>query len=1027
MAAVKKNPTVEEMRQQSAALSKREEQLLSETEASPSFWKDTTPTRKDVLNDIQLRDIKKREEKLKSNMIARDMYGLTTDQDVSEVSQPKESALMQGIDILSRPLYGLVGAASYVAGKGQSTLGGSVMDSIKNRETWGGLLRKTGVNPKVSMPMGFALDVITDPVNLLSGGWTGFTRTGIGKIGKGAVKAGIEGAATGAKLSGLKLFNRVASLVPGIGVEKQMAKAIKELAEKGVAQNSPEFADAIARVYKPTEGFASKVMGKARIGKENLEQAIQKTSERYDELTNFDLKRVLENRAVRQSVMDKAVKTVEESGPAGQKIMEAFSYDPYKHTQAQTGMENVVADFKKEGVLIQRKWNKELNRYEAPTFEETMAQVKKAREQANMSAVDSVRPDVENLTKPEAVQGYKKLIDDSMEMMEKGDKVNFPSSLESVDAMNQEARLQSLWIKYNNALKEVMSQEKLSIVDNINKAIVKNIGRAIKDPKRVQAILDGYDIYRGLFVKSKITSLSPSSLTYAILGNPTMNLMYGFNPFHPDNFARMNDAISVVLGNNKARAAEVFDWMITDPKMIAMWEKSSERFKDVFGLDLENLARDVDAKNYLSKFKNLSALEKAKVTSDVEQNIIGNVVKNSKSETFATGASQFYEGGLTGMSNLAKNVEKAAKESTGVKQLAAKATNWYFNRSKDFQKVDQAFKLKDFFRMVRDGIPEKELLKITNNSLATNARIFPEDIIESAWRGGEKYFKLSPSKAMEIASDVYMNYAAMPAFIKVLRGLPIVGSPFFAFTYAMMGKTGKAALNNPAAFNKVNFLLQELSQDKSPIEREALKSKYYSYLDKPGMVNLGEDMPFFRGRQIYLNLAQMVPYYSLNIINPSERGFNDDIRGKFAAGIDRSPLFKDPIGQMLLDYIILPAIIQDQAPVNMWGGPLYEKGASNLQKASYMVRSVGESLTPSFPSTVAASMPGWTPEQLKWFPNYQGRKAGFAVRGMTAVGVTSGEDPASRGLRAWLSTIGVNLYPIDLVNVSTQLKAKKQQ
>jgi hypothetical protein len=388
--------------------------------------------------------------------------------------------------------------------------------------------------------------------------------------------------------------------------------------------------------------------------------------------------------------------------------------------------------------------------------------------------------------------------------------------------------------------------------------------------------------------------------------------------------------------------------------MADFYTKRARTFVDSFGINLGSFGLDTMAEGFAEESRKMGAFsgfgkkEKQiamakKITEKIKEKGVQAFMKSAKSEDWVTtgGVKEKLQGrtptgylqnelnNFGAFSRLKGKIATTAESGTGLKRIAARAANFAIKRSGDFQKVDQVFKLKDFFRLVRDGISEKELLKMTNNFMATNARIHPEDIYESAWKGGTQYFKIKPDKALDIVNDIYMNYAAMPAFIRTLRALPIVGSPFFAFTYAMLAKTAKTAVNNPAAFNKVNFLLQELSSDKSPLEREAMKSKYYSYLDRPGMVNLGEKVPFFTGHPVYMNLAQMIPYYSLNIINPSERGFNDTIRGQFAGTIDRSPLFKDPVGQLMLDYIILPAIMQDQKPVNAWGAPLYPKD-SNL-------------------------------------------------------------------------------------------------
>jgi hypothetical protein len=873
------------------------------------------------------------------------------------------------------------------------------------------------------MPLGFAMDVIADPINLMSGGLAGLERGTVGKVVKGALTSP-DAFGEAVKLGGAKALYNLTRVVPGLSIDDAMAKKIAELAKAGVAKDSPEFADAIARVYKPTDSLFSQYLGKATLGKENLAKTIAQSSDRYDTLTNWNLNNVLEARAINQSVTDQVGQMVRGSSPVANKFLDSMVYDPNKWSQKRQLLSDVKNELAKEGLVVKQVQNPETGLWEAPKLSalEEIPSLAGSGED-----VATLRPDVENLTKPQVVAGLQKLFDDSLEMMNNGDKLEFPSSMYSVDSMNREARLTYLFNKYNEAMRSFMSEEKLKSIENVNQAISKGLNKVIKNPKRAEAILNAYDIYRGLFVSSKISSLSPSSIIYAAIGNPTMKLMKGFDMLHPDNFVRMKDALAVVAGGNKQRADAVMNWMLTDPVMVNFWQRRSEDFMDTFGIDLsraslrQKAAQDIEAN--LKKEAKAAGLSETSAATAVEQEALKNVVKLLRPKTeIATGPIKFFEGGFSGYTKLKERARELAKTGTGVKQKLGQALTWYTDRSRDFQKVDQTNKLADFMRLVRDGITEPELLKVTNNTLNTNTRILPTDIANAVWKGGKKYFIIKPDKAMEIVNDTYMNYAAMPAFIKSLRVLPIVGSPFFAFTYAMLAKVGKTALSNPAAFNKINFLLQELSGNQSPLEREALKSKYYSYLNTPGMVNFGENLPFFNKYDIYANLAQMVPYYSLNIMNPSQRGFNDDIRGRFAQVIDSLPVFKDPLGQVLVDYVALPAIIRDQAPVNMFGTPLYEKNATTAAKIAYAGRSLVESLTPSVPSAIATSFPGLPDEMIKWFPSYPGRKVGYAERGKTAMGLMGNEDPASRGLRAWLSLYGINLYPVDLTNIATEVK-----
>ena len=1025
-----------EMNAQEKELSLQEESLASSTNKSSDFWGSSTPSSKSVQDDIRLRDLRSRQERLSSNLIARDMYGLQTDADKDTSKIRDEGLIMKGIDILSRPLYGVVGAASHLTGKGQDTFGESVMSGVRERETWGSLLKRSNVAPSVAMTLGFGLDVLTDPINLLSGGTVGFSRTGIGKVATGASKAGVKGVKAAVEASATKSLYNMTKLVPGLSVNKKMAKVLAKMEGKGISVESPEFVKAIGQVYSAGDSKVGKAIGTARVAKTKLGEAASKAGERYDSLVNFDINSVLENRANRESVASMMTSKMEEV-PLLAKAMKQLKYSSNDWSRDAKMMDEVEYALGKRGKVIKQVRDPLTGQMGSPKMkdlEEFFTETAKGTPEYL---------DPKNLSRAEIKRNISSMIDEGDDIL-KQEKINFPDTVFSRKAMAEEAKSQALFESYNETMKDVISRENLGAAKKIDDYIAKKF--VIKDVEVGKKILKGLDIYRGLFVSAKISSLSPSSMIYAIVGNPTMTLLAGLNPVHPDNFVRFKDAMAVVFGKDKKRAAEVFHWMSTG-QMGEFYAKRANTFIDTYGISLshlgikdatEKIMRELSEAGMLKGIGNeeRQMLVARKMREIFDKTEIKQILKNSKpNEWDDVKKSVLREGrdstfylqneleNLPTFSRFKKEVKAVAKEGSGAKQTGAKALNFMFDRSKDFQKVDQVYKLKDFFRLTRDGITQNELLKMTNNYMATTAKVHPDDIASSVWKNGTKYFKIKPDKAMEITNEVYMNYAAMPAFIRSLRALKIGGAPFFAFTYAMLQKTGKAALNNPAAFNKINFLMQELEKDKSPLEREALKSKYYNYLSKPGMINLGENIPFFKGHPLYMNLAQMIPYYSLGIINPSERGFNDGtVRGQLSTTIDKAPVFDDPIGQLILDYILLPAIVRDQDPVNMWGGPLYAKDATTLNKFGHAGRSLLEALVPSTVGAVAA--PFLSDKQMKFLPSYPGRKFGFATRGKTAVGVLGRESPASRGLRASLSLAGINLYPMDLTNISNEIKKR---
>lgn len=143
------------------------------------------------------------------------------------------------------------------------------------------------------------------------------------------------------------------------------------------------------------------------------------------------------------------------------------------------------------------------------------------------------------------------------------------------------------------------------------------------------------------------------------------------------------------------------------------------------------------------------------------------------------------------------------------KQKIAKIASWALNKpSESYSNIDQAYKLGFATKMVDQGLTEKELMTMTN-SMVPGTRgavaITGDDILNKYSKDGKYYYRLTPDKATEIVNEMFMNYAAMPAAVKVLRSVPVLGSPFFSFQYAMAAKLGKTLASNPAAFNKVTY------------------------------------------------------------------------------------------------------------------------------------------------------------------------------------------------------------------------------
>jgi len=233
-----------------------------------------------------------------------------------------------------------------------------------------------------------------------------------------------------------------------------------------------------------------------------------------------------------------------------------------------------------------------------------------------------------------------------------------------------------------------------------------------------------------------------------------------------------------------------------------------------------------------------------------------------------------------------------------------------------------------------------------------------------------------------------------------------------SFAYGMSAKTVNTLLYNASFFNKVNFLLKEVSGGKSPVEKAKLESKYYSWLDEPGMLKI----PFFRDNPTYLNMQQMIPYYTLNVFQPSERSYTEKYGKSVGALIDKSPFFKTPEGQIMLDYFVIPYILKENNPEGMFGQPLTTRDASVGEKLGKATSSLVESFVPpltGLAGPIAGSMDSIPESWVPYIPSFRFRQMYNAAQGKTSLGISSNEPSVQRVFRTGAGMAGMPTYNIN--------------
>ena len=178
-------------------------------------------------------------------------------------------------------------------------------------------------------------------------------------------------------------------------------------------------------------------------------------------------------------------------------------------------------------------------------------------------------------------------------------------------------------------------------------------------------------------------------------------------------------------------------------------------------------------------------------------------------------------------------------------------------------------------------------------------------------------------------------------------------------------------------------------------------------------------LAFFKDNPVYLNVANMIPYYSMNMFMPSERKYQNSLWDKVVAVLDKTPILKDPVWQTIFDYFIQPMIIKDSLPQGQMGQKLYPEWSNALQKTWYALRNIAEAPLPG----VTAALAPFTPEAaLDYVPSYRWRQLWYALKWKNPLGAITKEPASTKTLRALWSIAGLATQPLDLTYAAGQVK-----
>lgn len=1080
------------------------EETTQQLENSPTAFNNAAePTAEDLAADRRRMALEKSITSADNKRLQERWYGGQSSFAKAEAPLQDRGFFERGLNVLSAPAKAVVGVAQYAKGIVTQNPTGTLKETVNRNiqpggEMWGGFLESLGIPRAVSIPLGFAMDIALDPLNVAMMG----TSSLVGKTAYGIKKAGLKGASLALKEEAARTGYNVLKHAPFFAMPKS-AEGAEQIALGAFAKSLPK----ASGVRKAWEAQASTGM-KMRAFTHGLgEKAIQ-AGEQFDALTGRSFMDILKKEAAANA------------GPWGLpfrpsvKVEEFFKRHGYE--EAVKAVKYSPSTYDKEAKLIelQKLKDRASGRYlSAPRTPEEIVATNRVADEAVftvhppevigeaadelMKVPPEARPlvsDMEALAEGARgiLSGERALIPTSaVEWEEAGQNI---AAME-VKVMQIKAEIERLrasginptgFKKYDDFVQKFAEHTKVRYHDKV-----------VPVGEKVMAFVD---LSNKLFSMFKV-AMSPTAWVNGIVGNPTMAHLLGINIFDPGYLGSIRGAAGVMTGvmmdkkflekltpflddinatvkrmpgyahqtlGVDVRMMEAMQHRFVVSEAATMAKKAGVPFDEKMAEEmLHTLAYgEQQAEKLAGGKRELQALEakvfdlkKAKASKEeiaiAEKEVAAKRVATAAPERRLPGRQEaavqigkdvekakyvapptsgelqlmtedklrelglnkndiprdFVTEELFGgtMAPLLKKLDLASKGSglsSGVARMlylaGTKPGSWY-------GKIDSVYKLGTWHHLIVNGLTEGEMRLVS--------RVVPslkDGVANVVHKGADLRYMLSPEAALAVVNEAYMQYAAMPNIVNFLRGLPILGSTFIAFPYAMTSKVAKAIAYNPQAFNKVQFAIQEAGGRKTPSEKAALQSEYYSQLNSPWQLRL----PLFRDNPLYLNLGDALSFTTLNAFMPSERHFQDPFANIVAQVVDKSPFFKHPWGGALLDTVILPMFLHgEEAPQGYFGQRIWPTDATGLERVGYGLRNLGEAFTPAiagYAGLGALAFPKLAePSLVELSPSSKYRSMVYATQGKNPVGVQTKEGPGYKTLRTVLRQAGLGFTPVD--------------
>ena len=1073
------------------ALQNRADTLKNSLGSSPTAYApNTLPSRGDISKDTQLASINKQIEDTRSKQIRNEWYGPSVAP--VEDTGDTDGLFMKGLKALQKPLNAIVGAGQYALGKGsQGSLTSNINNAMKTGLTAGDVLKQYGAPRALQVPLGFALDVMFDPVNWLTAGTAALIpRVGTGIV-KGAMKKaaieGVESVAESGLMGAIKggvtgltsgLQSKASTVLNLMPLAKKIAKLAPVVEATGVKTNT--VSNLIKRGATGYTNFTERVGEAAIKGADKFDALTGTTYLNRINKTPYGFKGGLLGDTA-EAAIEKipSVTIFGKATPKGEDIVDFFKYSTKKAADVADLRDKVINLAKNQGAILTRS-AEGANFQSIDDFLKPGATIK-LKDQIG-DTLDQIIREADGSLKPEFAGQAK--IADTMENAKSlldaaGTDYNLKHLTEAYK-VTEKGKTGVGW--YDDALDKLKSTtvddvihgrlgngNTIDLVKNEADELVKtwNSYGKVRDLKPFEKLLNAQQSLISVFKSAKVP-MNVGSHVVATIGNFFMGSMMGLPMWKPEYIKSIAKSSALVKG--KLGAAGFKDIFFNDMNsLIDLADNNPTRFKQLTGLDPKEIASKLAIEEKITHVLNEQSTRQQvmQVMRDAIDRIEEGVITGDKLSDFKNVADdaarmaaesptskKMMTEGMKRFETPSENLAKALKESPikrseefGSYTTSEIGPNATMDKLKDYlqkqaelqpynpivrtantmvnsmprwyEHIDQSFKIGTADYLTKIGLTEQELVTISRTT-----PMLKEDILEPIIQNGKKYFRLTPLKASEVATEAFMNYAAMPDFVRVMRALPVVGSPFLSFPYAMAIKTAKTAINNPALFNKIGYIINEMNAARTPQEKTLLEEKYNEYLKSPTVVKMFG--------MWNTDIKNLVPYYQMNMFNPSQRTYTGNTVGSDIMKIsDKFPIMQDPIGQVIKDYFIQPWLLSGSGDVaqGQFGQPLfpsYDSSGKPIEasigtKAFYGGRSLAETVVPGSLAYLGLinSVTNLSPETVDLFPSYGGRNLANATQGRSSIGAITKEDAVRKTLRSLLGRSGLPAYTLDTTKATS--------